>query len=584
MTRIRIRLQPALLCAEAAFLAILAASGPHLWLLPLAALALVFAALFSRGNAIAAPIGILISAWWLSVGSTRFPVVSDLPVVFPVLAIILGIASAFLGILSGLNPDNLRRDLDAKLTQLVVIIHFIAAGFLFADRFIALSLASFLAICASVFCLLVSLDSLLKLLTRLYTPRRHWPQLPALGTFFFFRWFGKNWRALLPSKASSADEFSLKLPEMWMWPTIRNSLPALLLTVLAFIFASTTLHEIGPGSQGVRHRLGKWEDAPLSAGLHVSLPYPFGGVRTVETSLIRESVLGFRSDPGKPILWERAHYEGEAMSLVGGGDDFLSISVPIFYRIGNAADYLRSSSHPEKLLRDIGERILLSLTVRRPAAEIMTTARESMRREFHTTLQQELDRLHSGLRIESVYLRDIHPPVEVAPFFQDVVAAMEDKEAYIHDGESYQRDIVTRALGTARETITVANANAENRLARAIGESSRFVSLSQARRESPALYDLREGYRIFDSCLAGAKKAIFDDAMRTDMPTHLDLRKVLNPDFMTDTPPAHQSLVPSPARLLDSFDLDIEGYLKTGQGEAPAIDSMPADPDNLLNR
>ncbi len=584
MPRLRINPQAALLFAEAAFLVSIAAGGSHFWLLPLAALAIVFASLLSRGITVALPFCILISVWWLSIGTTRFPVTTDLPVVFPVLAILLGIASAFLGILSGLNEKNIRRDLHTKLAQLVIIIHFIAAGFLFADRFVAVSLASLLAICASVFCLLVSFDSLLKLLTRLYTPRRHWPQLPAPGTFFFFRWFGKNWRALLPSKASAEDEFSLKLPEMWMWPAIRNSLPALLITVLAILFASSAVHEIGPASQGVRHHFGKWDTAPLPAGLHVSLPYPFGGIRTVGTGEMRETVLGFRSDPGKPILWERAHYEGEAMSLVGGGDDLLSISVPIFYRIGNAADYLRSSTAPEKLLRDIGDRILLSLTVRRPAAEIMTTARESMRREFHTLLQTELDRIYSGLHIESVYLRDIHPPVEVAPFFQDVVAAMEDKEAYIHDGESYQRDIVTRARGTSIETITVANANAGNRLLRATGESSRFVSLSNARQENPSLYDLREGYRIFDSTLAGAKKAIFDDAMRAEMPTHLDLRKVLNPDFMSDSPPTPQSLVPRPGRLLDSFDLDIEGYLRTGQGEAPAIDSMPADPDNLLKK
>ena len=551
----------------------------QLWFLPCAGILALFAALLSRGLFLSLPLATSTAAWWLIVGKAN-PV--SLPTLVAVLAVVLGIASAFLGILSSIHGEETKPKLHAKLGQLATFGHFVAAGFLFADRFLTLSTAAVFAYVAAAASLILCLDVALKWISRIYTPRRHWQALPPIGAFFFFRWLGPEWRALLPAKDESSDEMSLKLAEMWMWPTVKNALPALACVTLAIVFASSSLHEIGPRFQGVRHHFGTWGSQSLQPGFHLSMPWPLGGIRQVETGPLHETVLGFKTDPGNPILWERAHYGGESMSLVGEGDDFLSISVPIFFRIQDAAAYLKSSTDSESLLRNLGDRILLRLTIRESAGEIMTTARESMRAEFHRQLQAELDQMNAGIVVTEVYFRDIHPPVEVAPFFQGVISAMEDKEAYIHSGEAYQRDIVTRASGTAKQILTTAEASSDNRILGAEGEASRFTSLSKARAENPALYEFREGFRMLDLTLGGAKKAIFDEKMSGQMPTHLDLRRVLNPDFVSAAGPAPQSLVPHPGKSLDAFNMDIEGYLKSNQGELPAIQTSPNNPDNLL--
>jgi regulator of protease activity HflC (stomatin/prohibitin superfamily) len=87
----------------------------------------------------------------------------------------------------------------------------------------------------------------------------------------------------------------------------------------------------------------------------------------------------------------------------------------------------------------------------------------------------------SGLRIEAVHLRDIHPPVNVAPFYQDVVAAIEDKETSIHIGEDYRNDNLSRFAGNAKATLTIAESTRDNRLLAAQGESGRFRTRAQAR-------------------------------------------------------------------------------------------------------
>jgi hypothetical protein len=83
--------------------------------------------------------------------------------------------------------------------------------------------------------------------------------------------------------------------------------------------------------------------------------------------------------------------------------------------------------------------------------------------------------------------------------------------------------------------------------------------------------------------LAGAKKAVIDDKLRGSIPTHLDLRKVLNPDLVTTEETGKESLVPRPVQSRDEFDLDIEGYLRMDRGEVPAVQVRQGDGDNLLN-
>lgn len=506
-------------------------------------------------------------------------VVENVPVAYAVVALVLGIACAFIGILNHLksSQDN---PTDKSLVQLAGFLHFPVAGLLMADPFTDLSTSAITGWLLACIFLVIAADTLAKWVSRLYTPQRHWHTLPPYGAFFFYRYLGRKFRSHFPHVA--ANQESLKLAEMWMWPSVRRSLPALIATGLLITWLGTAVHEIGSSQRGVRQTLGSWEKTDLTPGLQFSAPFPFGKMIKVESARVHQLVLGFRTDPGQPILWERAHYEDEEISLVGGGDDFLSISIPIFYRIAHPSDYLRSSANPEQLLQGIAGRIIQRLTASLPASEIMTTARESLRAEMKSLLQKDLDALNSGLLIEAVHLRDIHPPVDVAPFFQDVVAAIEDKETSIHLGEDYRNDNLQRFAGNAKATLVNAESTRENRLLAAQGQSKRFLTRARARQAHPSLHDLREGFAVFDETLGGAKKAIFDDRIKGNMPMHLDLRKVLNPDLVTTAPPVPQSLIPRPSSSREAFDLEIEGYLRSDRGEVPAADFKPVDPDNLL--
>jgi regulator of protease activity HflC (stomatin/prohibitin superfamily) len=560
---------------EAIALFAIACGTASFGLLSVAGLLAWFAAALSGGWVLAFAMASA-GAWCAFAGMP----VGHLPSAAAVLALVAGVGLAFCGILSeiGGNSAPPHRSL---LLRFALGLHFLTAGCLFALPQLPPAAPLGLVRVFAALTLLLLADTSAKFIARLCTPKRHWPELSAPGALFFFRWCGPAGRACFPA-ATGSDDHTLKLGEMWMWPVVRRSLPLFAAFTFLLVWLSSALHEINAGNLGVRHCGGRWEEANLSPGLHVSWPWPFGGVTQVDTGRSREIVLGFRTDPGQPILWERAHYEAEQKSLVGGGDDLLSISVPVFYRVADPAASLRVSEDLEGLLRSLAERTLLQLSLNRPAAELMTTAREPLRAEFLQRLQQDLDSRSSGLRLDEVYFRDIHPPVAVAPAFQEVVGAIEEKEAFQHEGEASQRDALLRARGTSVQLVTNAASSAANRLSQVRGEVSRFNDRLTAWKRSPGLYEMREGFLVFDRTLAGAKKAIFDDKLRGTIPAHLDLRKVLNPDLVNGGPAAPQSLVPRPVKSRDAFDLDIEGYLRADQGEVPAVNVAPGQTDNLL--
>lgn len=572
-----------ILAGEAAGLLWLAFAGGFVWCLPLAALVLVLGGVVAGGrlSVLGGLLSTLLCAGWWWLGRSG----SDPTMVFGVSALLLGGLLGFMGILEadGNGPVNRGQKAVQCALKLLVAAHFLCGAVFLGSVSFGGGWHGWLAHGLAGAVVVLAVDLMRRLAARLFTPRRLWDELETPGAFFFYRWMGGPWRACL-APADNRDTTGLRLDAMWMWPQLRAALPGLLASVALVVWLATMVHEVGPAQSGVRRTLGRIDENVLMPGLRFSLPWPLGGVEKVDGAAVRECVLGFQSDPGAPILWERAHYEGEERSLVGAGDDFLSISVPIFYRVSDVVRLLRSAEEPERLLESAARRLLVRSSAHIPAGEIMTTLREEMRADLRRDLQAEMERMQTGIEVLQVCLRDVHPPVEVAPAFQEVVGAMEEKEGFIHDAEALRIGSLERARGSSVAARTAADSGAERRVLEARGQAARFASMAGAWARAPELYQWREGFRVFDDALGRAKKAVFDRDLDARMPAQIDLRRVLNPELVDLGGPKPETLVPRGAVSRDAFDLDIEGYLRMGSGEVPAVDLSPPDPDNLLQQ
>lgn len=506
------------------------------------------------------------------------------PALVPVALLLAGGILAFLEIYRSLT-DRSEAAASPRLAaqlghwRLLAVLHLLAAAVLFVEVYRQTPYHQFIALALAALTLLSIAETLLRAIARLYVPRRLWYRSAPLGSFFFTKYWGAPYNAAFPKSAEFEDAFALQLPEMWMWPTVRRALLPMFACVGSMAWLASGLHEIQPGEKGILRTFGAMTEKPLAPGLHLTLPLPFGSVDRVSTERIETLTLGFASDPGEPILWEKSHYIGEEHVLVGGGDDFLAISVPILYRIADPVAHAKHMLGSAEWLASLARRSLLQEAIRLSSFEIMTTRREELRALLKKDLQSALDERQSGIEIVEVYLRDIHPPVEAAAAFQEVMAAMEDREAQIHVAEAQVNETLPRSKATAYQTTLEADQKSSSRILRAQGQTARFSMLATAYRMEPEIYRIRESFLAIDETLSGAKKIVMDTRFQNEMPAYVDLRKVLNPDFIDGSLPEAQTLVPDIAGFRSTFDMEVEGFLQRGKGEMPAVDMSVPDPD-----
>jgi membrane protease subunit HflK len=132
--------------------------------------------------------------------------------------------------------------------------------------------------------------------------------------------------------------------------------------------------------------------------------------------------------------------------------------------------------------------------------------------------------MHLGLEIVFVGLKDIHPPVAVAPAFQDVVSAEEQKLAYLHEAEAYHVQTLAEAGQQANRLRTGADAKFKQRTALAEGESARFVTLAAADAANTNLFRLRLRLEALEQALGTPQKVVLTHATATNEQFYLDLR------------------------------------------------------------
>lgn len=249
----------------------------------------------------------------------------------------------------------------------------------------------------------------------------------------------------------------VRLDTSWIHHFLRRRLSWIAAFGLLALWLTTTHTVVPADSRGLRLRLGRIDGAALPPGLHRSLPWPFGRIELVATTRLRELNLGFEDDLGGAILWSRKHYEGERTLLVGDGAELLTINVPLHYRVADPLLLARCSPDPEALLRAVAESRLANLAVTRDAYRLMLGERAELAGRLHAEIQAELDALESGLELVWLGFKDIHPPVEVTPAYQEVVSALDERETRILEARAERAS----SLPAARQDATRRRIEAE---------------------------------------------------------------------------------------------------------------------------
>lgn len=256
---------------------------------------------------------------------------------------------------------------------------------------------------------------------------------------------------------------------------------ALLIGGAALFLLLNCLTVIGPAQEGIRQRWGRVVNrgAPLPPGLHFHLPAPLERIEKIDARTIRRMEIGNIADPrAVALLWTREH--GAQDAFLSAENNFFHPYILIHYRIKDIFNYRYSFRRPEELLENAANRLLTRLFATRIFVDIATDYREELEETVKSELQSQLDRLNSGLELISVNTKDIHPPVEVAEAYEEVIAALQEKQTRINRALGYRNSSIPEAGGWAVRSVKEAEAYALERKAAADGEAERFSARAES--------------------------------------------------------------------------------------------------------
>lgn len=284
------------------------------------------------------------------------------------------------------------------------------------------------------------------------------------------------------------ENTGITMRSLWSVRLIRQLIPSVLLFVVVLTWLSTGIVQVESYQEGALYRCGRLQKEVLEPGLHLTLPWPFDRVEIYDTQLPKKVVVGYVPNGAQDNTWTEGHGTEEYRLLLGDGNEMVSINLMVEYRIADLYSYLRSSASAESLLTAASYEIITERTISSNIAALLAADRTVFSETFRQQLEERLTRYDTGLEVTGVVLESIHPPVEVAAIYQEVISAEIRAKELVLMAEQSAIVEKTAAQQQAIASVSLASTSHHQAIAAAQSEVAEFMASAEAYQTYPAAY------------------------------------------------------------------------------------------------
>lgn len=246
----------------------------------------------------------------------------------------------------------------------------------------------------------------------------------------------------------------------------------ILIVLFLLFFGKSMVYTIGVGEVGIIQQFGKYSRQTLP-GLHFKLPIGIEKLTRVNVDIVRKEEFGLVNET---LSARNAQAQQDDVTLMLTGDLNVGL-VPwlVQYRIEDPVKYLFEVESPENLLRDMAEASMRLVVGDRTINEVIIK-RDEIAMAARERLQKELNDAKTGIWVSTIEMKKTNVPVPVQPSFNEVNKAQQEKETMIYKAREAYNTAIPAAHGEAERTIRAAEGYALDRINRAKGDASRFLS------------------------------------------------------------------------------------------------------------
>lgn len=304
--------------------------------------------------------------------------------------------------------------------------------------------------------------------------------------------------------------------------------------MVAFLFIAwhAFFFQVRPNEQGIVMRFGafyKWAEP----GLQFRLPYPIEEVRLLEVTTTNQIEVGYRSQG----------YSGDRrMGRTGSGldvpeeslmltadENIVDIDFVVQWFIDRADHYLFNIQDPDQTVKDVAESAMREVIGKSKVGDVLAPGREPIEAAVRQLMQQILDSYGAGVKISQVKVQQAQAPTEVRAAFDDVIAAIQDRDRAQNEARAYANKVVPEARGEAQGILQKAQAYKEQTVADATGQTARFLSVYEQYKNAPDVTRKRIYLETMERVLGGSDKIILDSKSGQGVVPYLPLDQLQKP-------------------------------------------------------
>ncbi|HOY58824.1 MAG TPA: protease modulator HflK [Verrucomicrobiota bacterium] len=373
---------------------------------------------------------------------------------------------------------------------------------------------------------LVAVENLLSLVFETYRPR---VKGQAEHPLYESRLIGllSQPGGLITTAAQALDyQFGFKVSETWFYRYLERALAWLVLGQVAVLVLSTSFAFVELGEHGLLERFGRPVAGRevLDPGLHVKWPWPIDKVHRLRTDQIQTFLIGLESDAeyekDRVLVWTKSHAKEEAPWLVASkaqqttnaapGEvavpvNLLAVNIPVQYQVHDVRAFAYNHVDAGNLLEDLANEEVTRYLVSVDVDDVMTFGRKAAAEDLRRRIQERADALQLGVKVLFLGLHGIHPPVKVAPDFERVIGALQDREATNLYARAYMATNIPVASGRSKQKVSDAQGYSVRTTAAAEASAQRFENQMLASQASPEVYRVRTYLDALGRAMADAR-------------------------------------------------------------------------------
>ena len=296
------------------------------------------------------------------------------------------------------------------------------------------------------------------------------------------------------------ENTGITLRSLWSIKYIRDITPAVLFMIAALLWLSTCIIQVETNQQAAVYRIGNLQEKILKPGLHLTLPYPFDKVEIYDTETVNKTTIGYKATENADNIWTEGHEGEEYKLLLGGGDEVVSINLRLEYKISDLKQYLTTATSPESMMQALAYELVTDQTIATDLSSLMSADRDAFSENFQKELSKMMEEKNLGLEVVAVVLESIHPPVEIAWVYQELISAGINAEKYLVNAQDVAAVTIAQAETTHDTTVGGAQVSYEEKVAAAKASITEFMASVEAYNASSDAYK-------YQKYLAAVRKA-----------------------------------------------------------------------------